>query len=153
MQREKVQKGINWVRYLRQGPRSPWGEKCPKGWVRRNQAELCQHCCWQTEKERNPGAEFLGWLENRGGHSLSSQRREIVGPQRLRGVEGGRASSFSVRAAGLLAHAYCARTAQLRNTAKYGRVYMGKPVCLKYYSSLQGWGLFLENYICWWELF
>jgi hypothetical protein len=32
---------------------------------------------------------------------------------------------------------------ELRNTSKYGRVYMGKPVCLKYYSSLQGWELFL----------
>lgn len=45
------------------------------------------------------------------------------------------------------------KTTELRNTSKYGCVYMGKPVCLKYYPSLQGWELFLENYICWWELF
>lgn len=104
---------------------------------------------------KKSGGEFLGRLENRGGHSLSSQRLEIVGPQRLLGMGGsqGGASSPSDRAVGLLVHTCRARTAQLRNTAKYGCVYMGKPVCLKYYSSLQGWGLFLENYICRWELF
>lgn len=39
---------------------------------------------------KKSGAEFLGRLENRAGHSLSSQRLEIVGPQRLSGVGGSR---------------------------------------------------------------
>ena len=121
-------------------------------------AEQWQPCSRQTGQKGNLEQNF--WVDLRikvvPPVSFKSAVRDNGAPASNRhpsGVESGQKSSAEGRAVCLLLHSCRASIAQLRNTSKYGCVYMGKPVCLKYYSSLQGWGLFLENSICWWELF
>lgn len=129
------------------------GAKCQKAWVRTNKksnrvsALILQRSHMESrKKEGNPGAESQG-------PRFSHQQLEpaCLYPGIWQLWKAGRPPAWTSEPCPCFS--CLGSAAELRNTSKYGRVYMGKPVCLKYYSSLQGSELFLENSICWWELF